>query len=313
MKTDLYYYINTQGEKVILDEHMSSNDRFSEGKASYHRVQKEGRKTIREDVIIDIKGNILFETPRVLAPFSDGLICCEEGYRNEKGDIVLPITWKANYTKYKLNDTTYIDLSWRFFNGLKRVATSGKNGVNGFINQSGEIVIEPQHGKATDFFGDYAIVENYKSKNPITSIINNKGELLYDLPDFVPLYHIDHQGFIPYILRNKKNQLCFWDVTNQKSVETDISYDITNFHKSHSKYLGFYNGYCQLCIKGKWGLIDTDFNWVIEPKFKEIGLMSKGLIAVRKKMRMAMQIVKEKLLSILNIDRHLCFQMVWLP
>jgi hypothetical protein len=177
------------------------------------------------------------------------------GYMNETGEVVI----EPQY-----------DCAWDFSEGLACVQ---KGWFRGYIDPAGKIVIDPQFGWAGGFSSGMApvfieakawggAIQFYlATRKKRWTFINRKGEVqrVADwrlLPDF-------HEGK----LCHGKNCLG----TNGKRIEHDAD-----------ELRRFSDGLAAARKGGKWGYLDHDMKWVIEPAFDAAGEFSEGLAPVGK-------------------------------
>lgn len=157
--TQLYGFINENGEKIIKPEYDSAHD-FSEGLAAFKSVNKWG--------FINTNGNIVIEPQYTnVGDFKEGLafvqVNGQYGYIDKKGEMII----KPQFDKAD-----------NFSEGLASVKTGGSYG---FINRKGNYVINPQFAESEPFSGGLALFRQGR----YYGFINSKGEIVspptYDL------------------------------------------------------------------------------------------------------------------------------------
>lgn len=193
-----YYYINTEGERAF------GNDEYAEAKSFYngHAVaaiadsiddtffeRKYGLINAKGETLIDFiyENAQEFCTEDLLAVKQDG----QWGFVNTEGKVIVDFEYDYAYlylegfaaVKEGYNEWRFIDkngkksdfpyvfehINYGFSEGLAAVKYDGKWG---YIDTSGEFIIEPQYNTAPGFFiNGYAYCEN--------GIISNKGVLLF--------------------------------------------------------------------------------------------------------------------------------------
>jgi hypothetical protein len=127
---------------------------------------------------------------------------------------------------------------------------------HGFINRSGEIVIQPMYDKIGYFIDGIA----QASINDKWGFIDNKGNWVIQ-----PMFD-DNYNFIDGIARASINDK--WGFIDKKGnwVIQPMFDGIADFS----------DGIADASINEKWGFIDEKGNWVIQPMFDEIGDFSDG-------------------------------------
>lgn len=225
---------------------------------------------------------------RYLSDFKDGLATISIankgcGYINDKGEVVIPPIYDSatrfhggfaevmqgdkeyildvhgNLTLLRTdsNDSKYEDIGG-FSEGLCKVSTlklgmmdlayhsdtSEVAGIWGFINEKGEEIIEPQYIYAYDFQNGLALVAKGKwTRDEKWNNKYNKGRYWTET-ELWGAIDATGQEVIP----------CIFD-------EIDTYYDEPNVFKAH------YGGWKE----GKWGIIDSKGNWLVEPTFSSLG------------------------------------------
>ncbi|WP_158588966.1 WG repeat-containing protein [Butyrivibrio sp. XB500-5] len=183
-------------------------------------------------------------------------------------------------------------------NGLAaaQVLRAKKNGTGmdkvwGYIDNTGEFVIEPQYKEAEDF-GDngYALVENmddtFEFIDENGDVVSEKYSNAYSFSDnglaFVCELDTKRAGYVndnfEYVIEGDYNSeepfadnnlavvtkkidgKLRWGFINEKGEQ------VIDFQFSAAPY-GFVNGYCVVGKDGKWGFIDETGNYIFEKKF----------------------------------------------
>ena len=177
---DYYGFLDSEGNEIIEAVYTGAWNFSKNGTAT---VEKDG-----EYFIINKKGEIISNavTNYIITPFSNDLAGFEDfselcGYVNLDGQVVIePIyddvnefneygtamvedtdgkMWLIDTKGNKVTDVGYDEMS-RFVNdGLIKVE---KDGLFGYIDYNGKVVVEPQYKEAQDFFDGLAVVKKDK-------------------------------------------------------------------------------------------------------------------------------------------------------
>lgn len=230
------------------------------------------------------------------------------GFANTSGQIVIPFNyyWVSSfltYPKYPI-----------FTNGLIAIIDANdsnnmRDGKVGFMNTSGEVVIEPQFDvfDGLPFFIDGKATV-YKDRNPI--VIDTLGNevlkpnygsngFLYFKDGFATLYdESGHQGIIDefgtVILEPKYNGVNpfseGYSAVQISGDENGVTSGFVNkegqfvFDKEFGFIRDFHEGFAAVEVNNKWGYIDTTGAFIIEPQFETANDFNDGLaiVAVRK-------------------------------
>ncbi|RPI79037.1 MAG: WG repeat-containing protein [Desulfobacteraceae bacterium] len=243
-------FIDTKGKVAINNKKIIKARGFSDGLAvaGIYIVQKLPGYTRSETFYgyIDIRGNFVI-TPQFLEAhdFSDGVALVKKDVSPKKSRFLL-----ANELPYDIInnkgkvlktiprdfDTNYAEQK-KFMEGMLRFQA---NGVYGFFDKAGNIVIKPQFKNVSNFHEGFARVEMYQDNKQVFGYINKKGELAI-------------QGN-EYILPIGKPDGDFKNGLAQIRVTKNFAY--------------------------RYGFIDTTGKIVIEPVHSDIGFFSENLTRV---------------------------------
>lgn len=262
--TTRYGFIDTKGELVIPSPHGTPFS-FNEGQA---RMPVEGGWAF-----IDVKGQRTLEVKRAFTGFSDGLALTDAGFINVKGKLVLPVEFKANFTKYVVAGTTYVNVE-RFGSGLAPVMRAGAKGSDAYINRKGEVVLDGfGGGLARPFFdGKAHVVLKERPKAEQSRLIDPKGQCLASF-DFTTMGRFSDG--LALVVKGKK--FGFVDESGAWVLEPGFS----NWDASLTE-CAFREGLAPVKQKGGYGFIDRKGALVIEPRFQAVnGTFSEGLAAVK--------------------------------
>ena len=246
-KNGKWGYIDTSGEWVIEPKFDKGYDHcatFSEnGLAAVMVDEKMG--FINEDGDIVIEPQFMVVTDFGKNEFAGFLWGggYEHGFVNEDGEIIFG-SKEGGSVLYGVSD-----------NGL---AAAEVNGKYGYIDETGEWVIEPQFDYADNFgANDLAMVE----KNGRYGFINKKGKWIFDHKYGVYTSLFAENGLAAACdgSPHDGDKYGFIDETGDMVIEA--IYDrVTSFSS---------NGLAGVCLNGKWGYIDEYGKWAIKPQFSE--------------------------------------------
>ncbi|MDD5362650.1 MAG: WG repeat-containing protein [Ignavibacteria bacterium] len=147
-----------------------------------------------------------------------------------------------------------------------------EHGKYGYVNNKGEVVIEPQYGWACDFSGGRAVVRlEFKDIQSTYGVINEKGELVFKIEKGYPdLYYSD--GLLK-VEESLFEHPVYYDENGNIAIDKNIYFGIE-----------FCGGYAsvQFSKKGKFGFIDTKGNLVIDTMFTILSRFYNGYAFVHK-------------------------------
>ena len=135
----------------------------------------------------------------------------------------------------------------------------------GYMNVKGEMVIEPKFEWVDDFAGDYAVVYDGKNKG----VIDVNGDYVID-PAF---RYIDlSDNGIAFVVKEDGDVGRFVDMNGNYVVDKE-------FIRGERK---FSEGFCPVkdCETELWGYIDSEGNYLVEPKYKTAEVFSDGMAIV---------------------------------
>jgi hypothetical protein len=287
-KDNRYGYIDREGNVIIEPKYAIARE-FSEGLA------------MTDLGYIDVNSEVIIEGTHFYGSFSEGLALAggdgKLGYVDKNGDFViepqwlrafpfsegLARVWTANTPEGK---TGFIDKTGEyaippemqafeydireqggFHDGralvmiLEYFERGRFDTWFGYIDKSGEIVIEPKYTLARDFSQGMAPV----LIDDRWGYIDVDGNVVID-PRFDEAYPFS-EGLAHVSIYG---EWCYIDTGGNIVVKT-------RFHKVKK----FSGGLAAINDSGKWGYIDKSGNIVIEPQYAEAGYFSEGLAPVR--------------------------------
>ena len=248
-KRPIYY--NDRGNAVVGWGY----DRFKTFSEGFCAVQKNGKWGMVND-----EGEEVLECKYItINSFSEGWASIQD----EKG-------W------YFVDSSMTVQLDFRgkeyfglgdFSEGLCwfKIKRQEKN-LYGFINKDGEVVISSIFSRAFDFQqGRARVVKNRK-----TGLINHKGEFVMKPTFYDLVFPFDKNG-IAHVREN--NMGSYGLINRQGETLTDCIYN---------KIFPFVDGYAKVVTPKGIGFIDMRGTEIIPPKYRAVGELSEGLVAVQR-------------------------------
>jgi len=246
-------------------------------------------------------------------PFSEGLAYVENwspvsanhhaSSKPETGFIDTTGTMHIRKSRLGINNSK-VELGWEFSEGLLPV---GINGKYGYIDRTGDIVIEPRFDYATDFHEGLAVVHSGST----CGYINRFGEIAIE-PRYATAF--DFSEGCAFVNTKKNNMLCI-DKRGRMVMDLDMKIEEFTFNV-HGPSSGmicvkregrscfyhadgnialepaydevrpyFSEGLVPAAIDGKWGYMNKLGEMVIPPQFDGANDFSEGMAAVRIKER----------------------------
>jgi len=262
--TTRYGFIDTKGELVIPSPH-GTPFTFNEGQA--RMPAGDGW------VFIDVKGKTTLKVKRAFSGFSDGLALTDEGFIDVKGKLVLPVEFKANFTKYVVAGATYVNVG-RFGSGLAPVMRAGAKASDSYIDRKGAVVLDGFGGGLARPFvdGKAQVVLKKSPPGEESRLIDPKGQCLASF-DFKTMGRFSDG--LALVMKGKK--FGFVDESGAWVLEPGFS----NWDESLTE-CAFREGLAPVKVKGVYGFIDRKGAMVIKPRFQAVnGTFSEGLAAVK--------------------------------
>jgi WG containing repeat len=298
MNTERYGYINTQGQWVVPPKLLFAKD-FQEGVAAVGLATDTG--------FTDIHGNQIVAAPDPNGDNGEGVM--EGYYLNTSGQIVLaPIICQSG----KFAGRKIIGKG-NFSEGLASADVFGLGGGTGFIDKSGNLVIEPRDFWEVGEFSE-GIVEVKSDDTDLTGYMDRTGRIIAE-PQFnsgwsfsggvakvnvsVKVKSARSKQFVSenkFTYVNTQGKLILSpqfdncdDFTEGRGiVELNNDYGCLDVSgrcivEPQFKYMGQYsNGLSHTALDdGQWGFIDLDGNMAISFKFEDATPFREGLAAVK--------------------------------
>lgn len=266
MSMTRYGFIDPSGDLVIPSPHGTPFS-FNEGRA---------RMPVEKGwAFIDVQGQTQLEVKRAFSGFNDGLALTDTGFIDPHGQLVLPVAFKANFTKYVVAGATYVSLG-AFSSGLALVMRGGAKGLDAYLDRRGEVVLDGfAGGLATPFVEGRALVVLKKPpEGERFRLINPQGEVLASF---------GFESMRPFsngrALVVAGERFGFVDPSGAWVVApTLVPWE------GYLTECAFSGGFAPVKVGRRYGFIDESGNMVIEPRFEAVrGSFSEGLAAVKHK------------------------------
>lgn len=256
-------FIDSLGNEVFSKKFGMLSEHYNCGLISFRKASKYG--------YLDLNGNIIFKNNRYLGEFSENLLSVVESgrfyYLNTRGEKALELS------KLEIPKEKEIYRICNFYSGLALVALkdiSSEDLLYGFINKSGQWVIEPSFQHATSFVEGVSYVvkgnKNYfmNIKGDLFTQIENEndgicqeGESdLFDYSEGFALIHVNDSA--SFIDKNGK-RIC---------------------SRMFRRAFKFSEGMAAIQLNDKWGFCDTTGKIVIQPQYDIRSDFSEGLAPV---------------------------------
>jgi hypothetical protein len=182
------------------------------------------------------------------------------------------------------------------------------DGKYGFVNSKGKLVVEPVYFEVEDFSEGMALVTTHDSASDeyYKGFVDTEGtvvvEPVYDFADsfseglaYVFSYDENNCGYIdktgklvikrkfPSITEGSFHHGLAW-VQIKKMKYTFINTDGKRLNDASYDWVRDFdeNGLARVSTNGKWGVINTDGEWVVKPVYDKIGEFCEGLACVVK-------------------------------
>jgi WG containing repeat len=306
-------FVNLKGDYIISPQYRKCYSFSEDGyaliynkKEGYFFINTKGEKLQTEISKFKLKEVFGYGAKGFIDGFVAVFVDGKWGYINTNGELAIPAKYsKASIFKngYAIaqieNDFYIIDNKGNQkiveISGIKEIKWfseelapfKNEQGLSGFLNSSGEIVIQPRFLSAGYFNKGLAWV---KTKDKTIGYINEFGEWVIQ-PKFDRAHNFDSEaGLVKVMIYDE------WVYANENGeiIRFSDSDYISEFYEGLAKgrkndKLGFYNnklewviqpqfdgvrnfknGYAVVRIEDKWGVIDKQGNWIIQPTYAAI-------------------------------------------
>jgi hypothetical protein len=249
--------------------------------------------------VIDTTGNIIFNFKNPNSNYwvypnqcEEGLLAVYDhysesyGFIDTKGKIVIEPKY---YEVLDFSDGLAgvwedADIHVDTFSGCGTAVTHAKWG---FINKTGEYVIQPNYYEVSEFINGYAIA-NDKFIDQKGTIVSRENILILELLNKMFRYDgsmYNQENTIRYVAHNIENfEDCLIMAQNSNQKWGFLNYN--GVWTVQSNYFGaqfFSDGYAGIKdTNGKWGYIDCSGKIIVEPLYNFVYFFSEGLGAVQK-------------------------------
>ena len=131
----------------------------------------------------------------------------------------------------------------------------------GIIDNIGNIIIEPIYTEVSEFQHDFAIV----NKDGKLGIFHKtKGLILKPELDDIKITEF---GYVKFSSKGS------WGLADASGIIIPLNFEAIGNR--------IYNNQIKVMKKGKWGLIDTEGNWLLKPKYDEVGFYNEDFVPVK--------------------------------
>lgn len=149
-----------------------------------------------------------------------------------------------------------------------------EDGLKGFVNKKGEIVIKPQYNEAYSFKNGYAVVKSGEGEKSYWQIINKKGRVILDMgPETIKTSGYVSSGLLGYTKSPDLNTWGFVSIKGENIVEPSKDY-ISVSEVNNSKFI-FSNG-------EKYGVSEISGKRVIPAEYDNIETSGERNFIVKK-------------------------------
>ena len=165
------------------------------------------------------------------------------------------------------------DRQGKFYQGVFAVNQDGKYG---FIDTTGQWVLEPMEGGATYFTEGYCVIRLFEkdAQGEIVSarmaLLDDNGEICMELPEGAQCWPV-RDGMLPV---RTQDSLALYTPQGEIVFE---EMGACLFEGDEATYEVFYDGLMTVEKDGKWGAINTKGEWVIQPQFDKMGWFENGV------------------------------------
>lgn len=287
-----WFYVKPNGEKILAQGYEKGYTFSPDGYAPVFDAIK------KEFYFINIKGEVLkteIQGFRIkegfgfdITGFEDGMVAVKKdgkwGYLNTDGKLVFPLKYSGitefngGYAVAEIDKTTFIleksgketQLNNPAIASVRKFSEGmapfvGTNKMLGFINTSGNIVVEAKYLSVGYFQNGVAWVKTIDKK---VGFINQKGEWVLE-PNFLSGSEFEKESGLAKVKRADETVV----LINIRGQVIEV--------KDADTYSDFSEGYAYAKKGGKVGFIDNTGNWVIQPQFDAVRDFKNGYAAAK--------------------------------
>ena len=241
---DRWGYVNTKG-KYIQNPLFDEADFFSCGVARFVQDGRVGYINEKGKIVIpplNLRGTT-FSEDKAFVVKEEGIILCID---------------KAGKVLFSLNNVSWVS---NYHEGFAKITIP--SGEMGYINSTGQIVLEPKYKLAGNFSEGLA----YVILNKQSGYINKQGDfIILTRPDFAYEFHDN-------MVVNNQNGARYGFLDQKGNVTIPYQFDVASEFKE-----GF------ACVRnGLYGYIDKNGDYIINPQFDKANSFSNGMALVRSK------------------------------
>jgi hypothetical protein len=212
----------------------------------------------------------IYKRPRWLENIGLGDNAPKDGFIDKQGRIVIAASF---------------DSARSFHEGRACVVIENSSGRDcGFIDKTGALVIPAQFYSAEDFQNGLAKVEVFFGNQRLYGWINKKGQTVIN-----PIYRAAGDFKESLAAVNLNGKWGFIDRNGKIVITPQFAPPVADIHEPSGEYLvesagaySFSEGLAAACKDGKYGFINKEGNWIIEPQWLDARCFNEGLAAVAK-------------------------------
>jgi hypothetical protein len=263
-KDKVWRYIDKTGKDITGFPASDKLYDFQEGRAIFRAGKSVG--------LFDNKGTIIVKAEyEEIKPFRSGYAKAKKqgrwGYLDKNGKEVISFDYDdlgdfdggPIYGKKGTAFGVVVNNNFKIVPGIDRIWDFSASGLAparvlksvGFINTSGEWVIQPQYTKVRGFVNGLAPVQF----NKMWGYINERGEWIVQ-PIYPDAEVFSDDGLAPV----KVKQWGFIDATGKMVIPPNYTITVSGFQMFNFSEKGFFNGLARVKSKQGWAFIDTAGN-----------------------------------------------------
>jgi len=261
--SDLWGYMNWDGETVIEPVYKNEPGLFHNGYALVRADQEEGDYSRQTSFFfINAEGEQAGETYLQANRFSEGLACVVKEFGS------------PTYINTSFEEVIVLDSALQagpFSDGM--APFQGMDGQWGFIDKNGEVAIAPQFIRVNSFSDGLAVVGVKKGKyGQMLGVINKKGEYTMQPQTEINRIGLFSNGVAPY------GEGRYYGIIDSEGKKVERARDWADLSEFNNGYATFKTR-VEFEVEGKsgrnstekeslWGLVNEDGEVVIEPSYE---------------------------------------------